>query len=529
MASRGAALWRLAWLLTGSEPAADTLLDGSLVQTLPRRAELAREGAGLEAGVRRALVRTWLGEHPASSPAPGRRDGDAAPDDTVVGRRLRTLAVLSALPARERAAVVLAGLGDLAPWDAADALDVDPAGLDRLVAAGRASALPLDRDAGQLLASFDLVLPVPPFAAGRARAVRERVAAVERGRRRRTVLALLGVVLFVGAPVLLSSRHDPPARSEPAEAALAVAGQLVDPLPVPHRCGGLPDGPPSPDHPYTVEGADAVWMRFCSPVGAGRRPGVLPFAPHTTIVAQEVDEVVDSWVSSQDGPNPCNYASYEHQGLVRLWVGTLDGALHVVDLRIGTCGKVSVDSADLAVDGRTAFADAVELLGTELLDQVDEPGVVPPAAAVCPPAPAGMGDLERTTVPDLPPVAGLALPLPARSTLLCRYAPVPGRPGRVSVDDALLDPVDSETLRAAYLAHPGPAADPRPGRQPRGECRGSGPVTRYAVLVTDVTGSRRAFTVDLGGCSRLAGPGGDSGTAGVWLSEVLTSGFSQLV
>ena len=529
--SRGGALWRLAWLLTGTDAAADERLDAALARVWPRWDELVGEADAFEAGVRRELVAAWLrgartAAEPPESPAwpppvaAGAHDGAGAlAGEDVEERRRRTLAVLDALPARQRVAVALAGLPDLAVWDAADALDCSTAQLRRLEESAHAAALRDGPDSGRLLAGLDAVVPDPPYAGARAQRVRLRGAAQRRRRRRRTTAAGVLVVAAVTVPVLLSGGSDRPApgASTPPGAATATvpaAERLVDPLPIPDRCAPLPDRLVPPAYPYEIDGADAAWLRFCPPPDVYGELDALPFAPDTTLVAQEVDELVDSWVTSEQGPNPCNYSAYEHQGLMRLQVGTLDGALHVVDIRVGTCGKVAVDGAELAVDGRTAFADVVTVLGSELLEDVAERGAEPPpVAAFCPDTVGGITALERTTVPDLPRVRGLALPLEARAALLCRYSPVPGAPGRIVLDDALLDPIEAERLRAAYLAHPSPAACDRGGRG-----------SRYAVLLTDVTGSRRAFTVDLGRCAEIAGPGRARGTAGPWLSESLTLG-----
>ncbi len=551
VASRGGSLWRLAWLLGGSDSVADELLDVALVRTWPRRDELERGGDAFEAGVRRELVSAWLPRRhgdvvPAlpheQLPARGGDDVLGAPGDVdLEQRRRRTLALLRALAPRQRAAVALGGLPELAFWDAADALDCSSAQLRGLQESAVARVRELAPDADRLLAGLDAIVPVPPYAGDRAGRLRRRTGADERRRRLRALTASAVVATVVAVPVLWTSTSDPTERSvssEPGTSTSAAAERLVDPLPIPETCQLLPDQPGRPAYPYEVDGADALWLRFCPARDRGGDLDALAFAPDTTVVAQEVDEVVDAWVMSEQGPNPCNYSAYAHQGLVRMQVGTLDGAVHVLDMRVGTCGRVSVDGADLAVDGRTAFADAVTLLGTELLDEVDEPGAEPPpAAAFCPDAPEQVVDLERTTVPDLPRVQGLPLPLPARSALVCGYSPVPGADGEVTIRDAGLDAERAETLRAAYLAR-GPevtTSDGRviddepdgyalpggPGAPPVPGCREDRVATVYAVLVTDVTGSRRSFTVDLGRCAAVSGPGSASGSAGPWLSEVL--------
>ncbi|GAA5153381.1 hypothetical protein GCM10023340_35340 [Nocardioides marinquilinus] len=113
--TRGEALWRAAWLLTGDRATAEDLLQTALVKAWPHFERVSRDGS-FEAYVRTALVTTyvgwrrrrWWGEVPTETlpdgPAPARAvDAD---DGLDVRRAIATLSP------RQRAVLVLRYYGD---------------------------------------------------------------------------------------------------------------------------------------------------------------------------------------------------------------------------------------------------------------------------------------------------------------------------------------------------------------------------------------------------------------------------------
>jgi len=534
VAARGDALWQLAYLLVGdgrrseqprAEERAEALVEGALSRAYPRWADLAGTGAA-EAGVRRELLAAYLDQAgPDPSPADGVRAGPTS-DDT----RAQALGLLAALTPPQRAALVLRGLA-VPPWEAADALDVSSAELLALEAAARTETARLSARAAVVLERLDEVAPDPPDAADRSARAQWRAARVRRRRRSAAVGVALLVVALVAVPVLVSGEASTGGSATPTSAPAGsqppVAERLVDQLPIPSSCARLADRPEPPAYPYEPSGAGAVWLRFCPPLDLDGELDAVPFAPDITVTdSGAIDRLLDGWLASDEGPSPCDYSAFAYQGTVRMQVGTLDGQLHVADLRIGTCGTASLDGRLVGVDGRTAFAAAVSLVGDELAEPVVDSleaaattlptpspagSPAPPSAgqvASCPAAPAGAADLARTTTPDYPRVRGLPMPLPATSALVCRYPP-PGSPA------ARLGPGDAELLRAAYLARSTASANAN-------SCPRLSDTTRYAVVLTDRTGSRRAFTVDLGDCGRVRQRGQPEGVAGPWLTEALS-------
>ncbi len=546
--SRGAALWRLAWLLTGQDERAEELVEVALARVWPRWSELTRDGESPETAARRELVAAFLRtSRPPDRPWSGwvrrarasfdRRDAEpvaATPSAAVdvlgpaagsgVGadsgpepddRRTALLRGLGRLEPEQRAALALARSGDLSRWDAADALGVGSDRFDSMEQGAESRLRAVDVRAAELLPALPEVVPPPPYDATRAARVRDRARGDRRRRRRRTLVAAGVAAALIGVPVLLSQTADPDDAAGD-DAGLAVADSLVDPLPIPDRCVELPDEPPAPDIAYDADGAEAVWMRFCPAPDVSGDLDAIDFAPDVTIVTLDLDQLVDRWTEAPTGPLSCDYQAFAGQGTIRAQLGTLDGALHVVDLRVGTCGTISVDGVELSVEGRTAFAEAVGVLGTELLGQVDAAGGTVAEPTFCPSRIEEVAGYSRTTVRDLPQVRGLPLPLPAAGALICQYPPS-AEAGPQDPETRFLNREDAERLRAAFLARPALVSP----------CPQSGAGTRYAVVVTDVTSSRRTFTVDLGGCAAVRGPASATGAAGPWLTELLGEGLDR--
>lgn len=122
VSTRGRALWRSAWLLTGDTHRAEDLVQTALAKTYPH---FGRVGDGFEAYVRTAMFRTyvswwrrrWTGELPGEVD-PGGMD---APD---LALREDVRRALAALPRQQRAVVVLTYFEDLTGPQAAEVLGV---------------------------------------------------------------------------------------------------------------------------------------------------------------------------------------------------------------------------------------------------------------------------------------------------------------------------------------------------------------------------------------------------------------------
>ena len=122
VATRGRALWRSAWLLTGDMHRAEDLVQTVLAKTYPH---FARVGDGFEAYVRTAMFRTyvswwrrrWTGELPGDVDT---RSTDA-PD---LALRSDVRRALAALPRQQRAVVVLTFYDDLTGPQSAAVLGV---------------------------------------------------------------------------------------------------------------------------------------------------------------------------------------------------------------------------------------------------------------------------------------------------------------------------------------------------------------------------------------------------------------------
>ncbi len=516
VASRAGAWWRLAWLLTGEAWRAQELLELALSRVWRRWGGIDLATGGPEAAVRRELVVAYL----ETNGRTGREDGSppAQPDpepsvadvlgperESLDDLRARVLLALAMLDPDQRAAVALSRSPGLSAWDGAEALDVSRDRLDALVAEAEAVAAGSDRRGGELLGRVADVVPDPRYDAALAARARAMAGAYRRRRRLRTAAVVGGLAAVVAIPVLVS--QDP--TSAPGEA-MSAAARLVE-QPIPDRCAEVPDVPEPPDIAYDSELSEAVWLRFCPAPDVDGQLDAIAFAPQTTLVAQGVDDLLDRWTTADTGPLVCTRSFPAGQGTVRAQVGTLDGALHVVDLRVGGCGSVIVDGQGVGVNGRAAFADVVGLLGTELLERADDRDFAAAEPVYCPDEIEQLARFTRTTTSTYPQVPGLPLPLPAEGALVCRYPrPGPG-PGLTELESSFLGPADAERLRAAYLARLVPA----PG------CDRARPGVRYGVVLTDATDSRRAFTLDLGGCGAVRGPAGASGVAGPWLTELL--------
>ncbi|WP_343908034.1 SigE family RNA polymerase sigma factor [Nocardioides aquiterrae] len=123
VASRGDALWRSAWLLTGDGHLAEDLVQAALAKAWPH---FDRTGPGFEAYVRRVMFTTyaawwrrrWNGERPTAELP--ERSAEVADLD---GRR-DLVAALAQLPKGQRAVVVLRWFEDLTEAQAAQTLGV---------------------------------------------------------------------------------------------------------------------------------------------------------------------------------------------------------------------------------------------------------------------------------------------------------------------------------------------------------------------------------------------------------------------
>lgn len=128
VATRSAALWRSAWLLTGDRQRAEDLVQTALMKCWRRWDRIGDAGA-VEAYVRRAMVTTytdwwrrrWNGELPTED-LPDRPDRpDAATDPGV---RRDVLVALATLPRGQRAVVVLRFFDDLTEQQTAATLGI---------------------------------------------------------------------------------------------------------------------------------------------------------------------------------------------------------------------------------------------------------------------------------------------------------------------------------------------------------------------------------------------------------------------
>ena len=126
LAARWSSLFRLACLLTGSSAEADDLLQESLVKVYLRWSKIARTQVP-EAYVRRMMVNTLV----SRSRRPYKRRelleatvtaGAVGSSEDVVLDRVRVWPLVCALPARQRAVIVLRYYEDLSEQEIADVL-----------------------------------------------------------------------------------------------------------------------------------------------------------------------------------------------------------------------------------------------------------------------------------------------------------------------------------------------------------------------------------------------------------------------
>jgi RNA polymerase sigma-70 factor (sigma-E family) len=125
VAARSPALLRTAWLLTNDAQLAEDLLQTALARTWPKWSRLHPDGDP-EAYVRRAMINTatswrgrrWRGEHSTGS-LPERPVAD---EFGAVDERDELASMLGALPARQRAVLVLRYVEDRTEQQTADLL-----------------------------------------------------------------------------------------------------------------------------------------------------------------------------------------------------------------------------------------------------------------------------------------------------------------------------------------------------------------------------------------------------------------------
>lgn len=123
VASRGSALWRSAWLLTGDNHLAEDLVQAALGKSWPAYDRVSANGS-FEAYVRRVMYTTyvawwrrrWNGERPTGD-LPERTEATATPE-----LRHDLLRALATLPKGQRAVVVLRYFEDLTERQTAEVL-----------------------------------------------------------------------------------------------------------------------------------------------------------------------------------------------------------------------------------------------------------------------------------------------------------------------------------------------------------------------------------------------------------------------
>ena len=135
--ARGDSLTRTAWFLAGDPDLADDLVQTALADVYVRWSSIRTDPA---AYARRALVSAnaaWWRRRSASEVPVRATPDEAGPDDTAgVAERVRVVAALRALPARQRAALVLRFYDDLSEADTARALGCSAGSVKRHTARG---------------------------------------------------------------------------------------------------------------------------------------------------------------------------------------------------------------------------------------------------------------------------------------------------------------------------------------------------------------------------------------------------------
>lgn len=128
VATRGKALWRAAWLLTGDSQHAEDLVQTALSKCFTRYDDVGNDES-FEAYVRTAIYRTfvswwrrlsWRNESPSEAVA------DTPTPDTATTLRVDIMRALDGLPRMQRAVLVLQYLEDRSTNDIASLLGVSP-------------------------------------------------------------------------------------------------------------------------------------------------------------------------------------------------------------------------------------------------------------------------------------------------------------------------------------------------------------------------------------------------------------------
>jgi len=127
IAACGSSLSRTAYLLTGDHHRAEELLQSALVRTAPHWHRVVR-GGNPEGYVRRAMINEqvswWRRRRPTMASIPER--ATVADESAEAAERVTMAAALAALPARQRAVVVLRYYHDYSIDEVADVLGCAP-------------------------------------------------------------------------------------------------------------------------------------------------------------------------------------------------------------------------------------------------------------------------------------------------------------------------------------------------------------------------------------------------------------------
>ncbi len=141
VASRGATLWRAAWLLTGDGHHAEDLVQTALAKCYPRYEDF-EDDERFEAYLRGAMYKTycswwrrlsWRNETPSAEIVP-----DVA-DEVPTGSRLDIVRALETLPRMQRAVLVLQYLEDRSVAEIAELLGISAGSVKTHSHRGRAA------------------------------------------------------------------------------------------------------------------------------------------------------------------------------------------------------------------------------------------------------------------------------------------------------------------------------------------------------------------------------------------------------
>jgi RNA polymerase sigma-70 factor (ECF subfamily) len=154
VAERGGALWRYAYLISGNVDDAADLVQDALVHTFSR-ARVGLAPAKAEAYVRRAILNGAIDRSRRSSRWRGIRhlaatDAEVASPAEDADERIDLLAMVQALPPRQRACIVLRYYDDLTVDAIAETLGIGAGSVKRYLSdgvAGLAARLDADRRA----------------------------------------------------------------------------------------------------------------------------------------------------------------------------------------------------------------------------------------------------------------------------------------------------------------------------------------------------------------------------------------------